>query len=96
MPTMASAKARNARLPRTSRQSADTVPARGPVARAGSTMTWATVRTAKIPAAVRAEVRKSTSSNALPSSGPTSAPVAANTLNKANASAVRPSASRAM
>lgn len=44
-------------------------------------------------AAVSADVRKSTSSSALPSSGPTSAPAAANTLNRANASAFRPSAS---
>ncbi|MGX1305177.1 hypothetical protein RKD35_006665 [Streptomyces albogriseolus] len=97
MPTIASANARNGRFPSTSRQSAGTEPPRrGSVPRAGSTSTWATVRTAKIPAAVSAEVRKSTSSSALPSSGPTSAPAAANMVNRANASALRPSASCAM
>ncbi len=93
MPTMASEKARKARLPTTSRQSPRTPLPLGSTLRAGRTRACATVSTAKMPAAVSAEVRKSTRSRALPSSGPTSAPVVANTLNRANASALRSPAS---
>ncbi len=88
-------KARNRRSEATSRQSASTPRGAGSAARSGRAKAWATVRTAKTPAAVSAAARKSTSSRTVPISGPASAPVVANTENSANASALRSAASRA-
>nr|WP_044576807.1 hypothetical protein [Saccharopolyspora spinosa] len=59
----------------------------------GSTMIWAVVSTAKAMHATHAIIRKSTASSAAPSSGPTSVPACAKTLNTANASARRSPAS---
>ncbi len=93
METIAQAKAMKGRLAATSRQSANTPFVVRATRPGGSTRAWATVSTAKIPAAVRAAARKSARSRTLPRRGPTRAPVVAKTLKSANASALRSPAS---
>ncbi len=93
MPTIASAKARKRRSAITARQSPSRPVLGGGTVRVGSASAWAAVSSAKIPAAVSATARKSARRSTVPRSGPSSDPVVAKTLNRANASALRAPAS---